>query len=419
MFALNKKINVLLFGSGAREHALAWKIKQSSMLEKLFLASPNDGFSDLGEVIEFDNFDDLAKKASQRNIELLVVGPEIPLSEGIVDVFEKHGIKSIGANKKWAKLEGSKSFAKEFMQKHGIPTAKYELIDDKNQIDTVLAKFSSPPVLKADGLAAGKGVYIPKSIEDAKSTLGDFLSGKFGKASSSVVVEEFLEGEELSVISIYDGQNLATFVGARDYKRLLDDNKGPNTGGMGSYCPVSITKNQENELAAYLKTLERALVKERADFCGIIYSGLMLTKSGLKVLEYNMRFGDPETQALMMHLESDILKLFINAINKNLNNISLKWKSGSSLCIVIAADGYPDCPKTECEIKNLEEISKKYDVQIFTAGVKKSNTKLLSNGGRVLSVCKAGTGIREDVYKACREIDFDDKIFRTDIGENL
>lgn len=413
-----EKYNVLVYGSGGREHALAWKIAQSPLLNKLFLALPNDGFKNLGEEIIFSDFEDLAKKCIEEQIELAVIGPENPLSKGIVDILNTHGIKCIGANKKWAQLESSKKYAKEFMVKHGISTAKYSMVNSKNDIESVLAQFEHPPVLKADGLTAGKGVHLSKTMDEAKQVLEEFLDGKYGEASTSVVVEEFLEGEELSLISIFDGETLLPLETARDYKRLLDGQKGPNTGGMGAYCPVELTPTQKSDLKIYLKTLENALKSEKADFVGIVYSGLMLTKNGIKVLEYNMRFGDPETQPLMHHLESDILEIFIKATEKKLHEVKPQWKSGTTIAVVVASDGYPENPKKGCEINGLKEACEKNGTQVFYAGVKVDGQKLLSNGGRVLAICANDSDIekvRDNIYKTIDEIDFSDKIYRTDI----
>lgn len=414
-----KKYNVLVYGSGGRENALAWKISQSPLLGKLFLALPNDGFKNLGEEIKFDDFEDLAKKCKENGVDLAVIGPEDPLSKGIVDIFNGYGIKCIGANKKWAQLESSKKYAKEFMVKHDIPTAKYISVNSKDEIEKTLAQFTTPPVLKADGLAAGKGVHLSSDMEDAKNTLKDFLSGKYGEASSSVVVEELLEGEELSIISVFDGETLLSFVPARDYKRLYDGQVGPNTGGMGAYCPVQIADEQKLDLKNYLSKLEKAFKEEYADFVGIVYSGLMLTSQGIKVLEYNMRFGDPETQPLMYHLDCDILEIFIKASEKKLSEVQLKWKSGTTIAVVVASNGYPENPKKGCEIRNLKEASQKFCTEIFYAGVKKEGEKLLSNGGRVLAICANGDDkeeVRGKIYKTIEEIDFSDKIYRNDIG---
>lgn len=413
-----EKINVLVYGSGGREHALAWKIAQSPLLNKLFLALPNDGFKNLGEEINFSDFEDLAKKCVEKGINLAVIGPEDPLSKGIVDIFNTNGIKCIGANKNWAQLESSKKYAKEFMVKHEIPTAKYFTATSKDAIEKVLAQFSHPPVLKADGLAAGKGVHLSQTMNEAKQVLEEFLDGKYGEASTSVVVEEFLEGEELSLISIFDGETLLPLETARDYKRLLDGQKGPNTGGMGAYCPVKLTSAQESDLKNYITKLETALKAEKADFVGIVYSGLMLTNDGIKVLEYNMRFGDPETQPLMYHLNSDILEIFIKASEKKLHEVKPQWKSGTTIAVVVAADGYPENPKKGCEINGLQEAFENNETDVFYAGVKKDGTKLLSNGGRVLAICANGSDtekVRGKIYKTIDEIDFADKIYRNDI----
>lgn len=410
-------MKVLVYGGGAREHALAWKIKQSPLLEKLYLCKPNDGFASLGEVLEAQNFQELAQISKNISINMLVVGPEDPLAGGIVDEFQKAGISAIGADKKWAMLEGSKSFAKEFMERNNIPTGKYKIITEESEIQSVLDEFGVPVVLKADGLAAGKGVYIAEKRSDAEHVLEDFLEGKFGEASKKVLVEEFLEGAELSLISLWDGKTLLPLIPARDYKKLLSGNEGPNTGGMGAYCPVSLTAEEYKQVENYINLLEQALKNEKAAFVGIVYSGLMLTKDGVKVLEYNMRFGDPETQPLLMHLNSDLLEVFQKATEQKLNEVELKWKQGQSLCVVVATQGYPESPIKGGEIVNINEVSELNDVQIFYAGVKKQGEKLLANGGRVLSVCKTGIGVQKDIYDAVSQLEYEDKIFRNDIGE--
>jgi len=410
-------MKVLIYGGGAREHALAWKIKQSPLLEKLYLCKPNDGFSQLGEVIDADNYEDLAQISKEIDINLLVVGPEEPLINGIAGEFKKAGIPAIGANKKWAELEGSKSFAKEFMVRNNIPTAKYKIITDKSQILQVLDEFESPFVLKANGIAAGKGVYISCTKEDAESMLNEFLEGKYGEASQKVLVEEFLEGVEISLISLWDGKTLLPLIPVRDYKKLLSGNKGSNTGGMGAYCPVSLTLEEYKELENYTNMLKQALIKENADFTGVVYSGLMLTKEGIKVLEYNMRFGDPETQALLIHLDTDLLEIFKKQSEKKLDEVELKWKQGQAFCVVVAAEGYPENPVKGGEIVNIDEIIKNNDVTVFYAGVQKQDKKLIANGGRVLSVCKTGIGVQKDIYDAIKQLDYENKVFRNDIGE--
>jgi len=410
-------MKVLVYGGGAREHAIAWKLKQSPILDKLYLCKPNDGFAKLGEVIEAADFTELAKISKEKGIDLLVAGPEDPLIKGIVDEFQKQEIPAIGPDKNWAMLEGSKSFAKEFMQRNNIPTANYEIITDKKYIYDVLEKFTMPVVLKADGLAAGKGVHIANTRLDAERTLEEYLEGKFSEASQKVVVEEFLEGQELSLIALWDGNNLLPFIPARDYKKLEEGNNGPNTGGMGSYCPVSLELKEYHEVEKYVEKLKNALRNEKADFVGVVYSGLIMTKNGLQVLEYNMRFGDPETQPLLMHLDSDLLEVFRMATAKELDKAQLKWKSGQTFCVVAAAEGYPMNPKKGGEIKNIEQIIENHGVTVFFAGVKKQDGKLVASGGRVLSVCQTGPMAQKYIYDALQELDFCDKIYRKDIGE--
>ena len=410
-------MRVLIYGGGAREHALAWKIKQSPLLEKLYLCKPNDGFAELGEVLDASGYHELAEISKEKRIDLLVVGPEEPLIMGIADEFKKAGIPAIGPDRKWAMLEGSKSFAKEFMLRNSIPTPRYEVITDINDIYNVLEKFTVPVVIKADGPAAGKGVYIAKSRIDAEMTLKEYLEGKFNEASKKVVIEEFLEGQEVSLITLWDGNTLLPFIPARDYKKLEEGDKGPNTGGMVAYCPASLSADEYEKIEKYISMLETALKKENADFVGVVYSGLIISRDGINVLEYNMRFGDPETQPLLMHLDCDLLAIFKMAVNKKLDKTELRWKQGQTFCVIVAAEGYPDNPKKGGEIKNIEQIIKNHGITIFFAGVKKEEGKLLANGGRVLSVCQTGPCAQKYIYDAINELDFDDKIYRKDIGE--
>ncbi|MDD3150291.1 MAG: phosphoribosylamine--glycine ligase [Candidatus Gastranaerophilales bacterium] len=406
-------MRVLIFGGGAREHAITLKISQSPILTKLYLVNPNDGFSHLGQVLEYENFEDLAKKSLINKIDLLIVGPEQPLVDGIADIFSAKNIPVIGVNKKWAKLESSKIFAKEFMLKNHIPTAKYKIIDKNINIDAALADFNSPFVIKADGLAAGKGVSIVKDLNVAKSTIQEYLSGKFGKASKRILMEEFLEGEEISLMSIWDGKILLPFISAKDFKKLSADMDAPNTGGMGAYCPVKLNSNTQKQLNYYIENLQNALIKEKADFVGIIYSGLIITNEGIKVLEYNVRLGDPETQPLLMHLNTDLLLIFKYAIEKKLDAVKIDWKEGTSACVVLATKGYPQKPVTGDIIKNLDKINN--DIQIFYAGVKSKNNSFMTNGGRVLSICKTSENPFPTIYKTCETITFYNKIFRNDI----
>jgi phosphoribosylamine--glycine ligase len=397
-------MRALVIGSGAREHALSWKILQSPKLEKLYIWGANDGFAELGEMIKADDFEQLAQISKQKGIDIVIIGPENSLVDGIVDVFAKYEISCVGACKKWAQLEGSKSFAKDFCKKHSINTAKYELVKEN-----VLPDIPYPLVLKADGLCAGKGVCVVKDENEAQKTIAEYLDGKFGEASKTIVAEEFLDGQELSLISLYDGKTLLSFIPARDFKKLENGDKGPNTGGMGAFCPVGLTGEQKEKLHLFTQKLEKALLEEGADFTGVIYSGLIWVKNDFYQLEFNMRFGDPETQALMMHLESDILDIFDKCTKKKLNDVSLRWKDGYSGCLVIATQGYPyDYPKG-IPIGNLSR-----DVEVFYAGVKKT-PELVSCGGRVLSLCKTGKNPYANIYMAAAELEFEKKYYRTDI----
>lgn len=410
-----KNYSILVYGSGGREHALSLKLSKSKLLKKLYLAKPNDGFKDLGEEINFSNYKELVHKCKDFSIDIAIIGPEAPLADGLADMLEQNGVKCIGANSKWIKLESSKSFAKAFMEKYKIPTAKYEVITKTEEIDTAINTLKEPPVIKADGLTGGKGVYLSESMPEAKEKIIEYLNGKFGNASKRVVLEERLYGKELSLISLFDGKKLLPLITARDYKRLRNGQKGLNTGGMGSYAPVKLTKDENQELNNYLKLLEKALISEKADFTGIIYSGLILTKSGIKVLEYNMRFGDSECQSIIELLENDLLEIFVNMSEQKLDKVKLKWRNGVSLCVVIASAGYPINPKKGSKII----IPKNRTRQIYFAGVKKIDKTLYANGGRILNICTTAKDIekaREMAYAVVKEIEFEDKIYRTDIG---
>lgn len=406
---LNNQKNVLVFGSGAREHALAWKLKQSCFLNKLFLSKPNDGFKHLGQEIEFKNLEDLAKKAVEYNIDMLVVGPEVPLVEGIVDIFEKYNIPSIGVNKFWSQLESSKSFAKEFMGVNGIATAKYEVVEKIDDIKK-LQNIQLPFAIKADGLTGGKGVTFAFSQEKAKLLIKEYLEGKFGEASRKIVVEEFVKGEEISLMSVWDGQNLLPFVTAKDFKRLNNSQDAPNTGGMASYCPVKLSYKKQKSLDDYIQKLQKALRSEKAQFVGVVYSGLIFDGDEIKVLEYNVRFGDPEIQSLLLHLNSDLLQIFNLALEQKLDKAFLKWKENYSACLVIAAQGYPQNPLKGCKISNINSA-----IPTFYAGVQKEDDIMFSNGGRVLSICNSGALPYDKIYKSAQQLDFNDKYYRYDI----
>lgn len=405
------KKNFLVLGSGAREHAIADSLLKSNFLNKLFLASPNDGFASLGEEIVFSDYENLAKVSKKKGVDILVVGPEQPLCDGVTDIFKEKGIDVIGVDKKWSQLESSKYFAKRFLKKHGIKTANYLLIKDVEGTD--LTKFEPPFVIKADGLCKGKGVSLVFDEEDARETIKDYLNGKYGEASKIVLLEEFLSGEELSLMSLWDGVNLLSFLPARDFKRLNDKPESPNTGGMGAFCPVSLSVLQQERLAEYEKKLKKALASENADFTGFIYSGLIWHKEDYFVLEYNVRLGDPEAQAILMLLDSDLGEVFIKAVEGKLDEISFKWAKDKAACLTIASQGYPFAPNDDKRITNIP--INRDGAKVFFAGVKKKNNSLYSSGGRVLSVCALGECPFEKAVKIADMIDIETKYYREDL----
>lgn len=400
-------MQVLVIGSGAREHAICDKILKSPLLKKLYLFGANDGFCFLGEVLDAKNWDELVQISLKKDINLVIIGPEKPLMDGVVDKFLDVGIKCIGLSKKWAQLEGSKVFAKAFLEKYGIKTAKYEFF---SSMPKNLETFSYPLVIKADGLCAGKGVKILQNVDEAKNIISNYLDGQFGEASKTFILEEFLDGEELSLMCLFDGKTLLDFAPCRDFKKLYDDINAPNTGGMGAYCPVRLSDFQREKLSLLKKQLQEAFLQEGMDFSGIIYAGLIFSRNDFYVLEFNVRFGDPETQALLMSMENDLLDVFKNCIEQNLQDVELKYKEDSSACLVIAAKGYPENPTTGGAIKNIPE-----DVQVYYAGVKKIENALVASGGRVLSLCMTNKNPYDKLLQVASLLDFEDKYYRDDL----
>lgn len=407
----HNKLNVLLWGNCARDHALAWKLSKSKRLKKLYLANPNDGFKHLGEIINSDGYK-LVKVAKEKGIDLLVVGSEDAQVSGIVDAFRNAGIRTIGVDKKWSILESSKSFAKEFMMRNNIKTPKYKVVTKLEELDNCIKEFGFPLVLKADGLALGFGVSIANSPIEAKTILEELLNGKFKERSKKVIIEEFIDGKEISLISLWDGKTLLPLIPVRDYKKLSEGNQGPNTAGIGSFCPVILQDKEQQETSEYLEKLKKALIKENANFTGIIYSGLIINESGLNVLEYNIRLGDPEGQVLLMHLDSDLLELFDLTSKQKLYQAKLKWKKGTSACVVLTNEGYPNNPKTGVEVSNINDP----DIEVFFCGITEREGKLFSAGGRVLSVCKTSESPYNDIYRFIDKINFEGKYYRKDIG---
>jgi len=413
-------VKVLVVGNGGREHAIAWKISQSPLVKEVFIAKGSAGVDAKRVDINPTDVKTLADFAQREGIDFTIVGPEAPLVEGIVDEFEKRGLKIFGPSQKASLLEASKVFAKDFMLKHGIPTANFEVFDDPDKAKRFIRDFGAPVVVKADGLAGGKGAIVCKTEQSAIEAV-DFLMVRkaLGKAGERVVIEEFLEGEEGSYIVMVNGEEYIPLPTSQDHKRLLDGDKGPNTGGMGAYSPNPfIDEKTEQEIRKNIieKTL-KALAKEGIYYRGFLYAGLMLTSDGPKVLEFNVRLGDPEAQPLLMRIKGDFLEKLINFYEGR--SISLEIDNRCALCVVLASKGYPENPEVGKEIRGLEE-AKKEEVIIFYAGTKIENGKLLTAGGRVLNVCAWGKDIKEakvKAYKAIEKISFEGMQYRKDIGD--
>lgn len=417
-------MKVLIIGSGGREHAMAWKISQSPKLTKLYAAPGNAGIADVAEIVDIAAKDqeNLLKFAKREAIDLVVVGPEAPLVDGIVDRFQKEGLRIFGPTKYAAQLEGSKVFAKEIMRKLGIPTGDFEVFDSAERAMDYVAKKGVPIVVKVDGLAGGKGVVVAQSMPKAMEAIHlDMVKKVFGKAGERVVIEEFLEGDEASVIAITDGVCAKLLASSQDHKRLFDGDHGPNTGGMGAYSPAPIvTPELEREL---MERVFNPLVREFREagqpFKGFIYAGLMLTPKGFKVLEFNARLGDPETQAILPRMENDFLELLVAACDGRLARETLQWKDEDCVCVVITSEGYPESYDTGKKIAGIAAAMERPDIQVFHAGTKRVNGELVTAGGRVLNVVGRGRSFFEALsktYSAVDKIFFDKMHYRKDIG---
>ena len=413
-------MKILLIGSGGREHALAWKLAKNERVKKIFVAPGNGGTARESkcENVNITEIDELLEFALEQCIDLTVVGPEDPLTKGIVDKFKMKGLKIFGPSEKAAMLEGSKSFSKDFMKKYGVKTAEYEIFYDVDKALAYLESCPYPTVVKADGLAAGKGVAICENKREAIDAVKSFMVDDiFNGAGQKIVIEEFLEGVEASILSITDGETIIPFISAKDHKQIFDGGKGPNTGGMGVLAPNPyVTKEILKDFEE--KIMNRTLVgirEEGFDYKGIIFFGLMITKKGSYLLEYNVRMGDPETQSVLNLMESDLLELIESALIENLKNTEVKWKNGACVNVVLASKGYPASYPKGYEIIIEDEIKDK----VFLAGAKLEDDVLKTNGGRVLSVVGVGETVekaREDAYKAIEKVEFKDKYYRSDIG---
>jgi phosphoribosylamine---glycine ligase len=416
-------MNVLLLGSGGREHALAWKLAQSPRLGKLFAAPGNPGIAEHAELVRVEPSDHRAVVdfCLKHSIELIVIGPEGPLVDGLADNLRVMGFSVFGPNRIPAQLEGSKAFTKKLCERHSIPTARYAVASDKLAAEAALEDFGLPVVIKADGIAAGKGVIVAVTAAEAEAALDTMFEGGFGGAGSSVVIEEFLEGEEVSFFALTDGETIVPFGSAQDHKRVGDGDTGPNTGGMGAYSPASILTGrlEKKVMDEIVRPTVEALAAEGSPYSGILYAGLMLTRKGPKLIEYNARFGDPECQVLMMRLESDLLDLLCAVARGKLgDHPSPAFSDEAALTVVMAAEGYPGTPAAGGTIGGLDKAAGK-DVMIFQAGTAAEGEKLVAAGGRVLNVTARGAGVaeaRRKAYAATKKVDFPTGFYRRDIG---
>jgi phosphoribosylamine--glycine ligase len=416
-------MNVLLIGAGGREHALAWALSASPLLTKLYCAPGNPGIAEVAECTPVDpaDHDAIIRFCQTERIVLVVIGPEAPLVAGLSDTLSAAGIPCFGPSRAAAQLEGSKGFTKDLCRAADIPTAAYGRFTDAKAAKTYLASQGLPIVIKADGLAAGKGVVIATTREEAEAAIDACLSGAFGTAGSALVIEEFLEGEEASFFALCDGVTALPLASAQDHKRAGNGDTGPNTGGMGAYSPApvmtaEVTRRVMDEIVTPTVT---AMAQRGTPFKGVLFAGLMITATGPKLIEYNVRFGDPETQVLMMRLKSDLLAALLATVDGVLSDFDLRWSDDAALTVVMAAEGYPGKPLKGTEIKGLDLAKAVPNVEIFHAGTRRDGTRLLANGGRVLNVTGRGRTIaeaREAAYAAIAKIDWPQGFYRTDIG---
>jgi phosphoribosylamine---glycine ligase len=416
-------LNVLLIGGGGREHALAWKLKQSSLLDTLYCAPGNAGIAQMAEIALLDVRDHaaMARFCKEKLIDLVVIGPEVPLVAGLTDDLEAQGIKVFGPSRAAARLEGSKGFTKDLCARAGIPTAAYARFSNTRAAKTYVARQKPPIVIKADGLAAGKGVTIAETKAEAEAAIDACFSGAFGAARSEVVIEEFLRGEEASFFALVDGMSALPLATAQDHKRAYDRDQGPNTGGMGAYSPAPVlTPNLcHRTMTEIIEPTARALVEAGTPFKGVLYAGLMIEDGAPKLIEYNVRFGDPECQVLMLRLKSDLLLSLLATAEGRLAGLDLEWHEEPTLCVVMAAKGYPGAYAKGSEIKGLVAAARDPDVQIFHAGTKRDGDRILADGGRVLGVTACGKDIRlaqARAYAAVDKIDWPGGFCRRDIG---
>lgn len=416
-------MKILVVGGGGREHALVWKIAQSPLASEIWVAPGNAGIQEIARCVPISDTDiaGLLALAQGENIDLTVVGPELPLARGIVDQFQEVGLKIFGPSREAAFLETSKAFAKDFMIRHQIPTAEYRVFDSAENARRYVLQRGAPVVVKADGLAAGKGSLVTDTVSEAQDAIHRIVEERaFGQAGERVVVEEFLEGEEASVLALVDGKVFKTMIPSQDHKRIYDGDRGPNTGGMGAYAPAPvITEALLSEIEErVLQPVVLGMEQEGRPFRGVLYAGLMITAEGPKVVEFNCRFGDPETQAILPLLEDDLLELMLAVCDGNLEGRRISWSSGAAVCVVLASGGYPGPYNRGAVIQGLHHFPTE-DVILFHAGTKRDGPRVLTDGGRVLGITALGSDVRQAVcraYQAGKKISFAGAYYRRDIA---
>jgi phosphoribosylamine--glycine ligase len=414
-------MKILVVGRGGREHAMVWALAQSMDAEVIYCAPGNAGIAQIAECvpIEETDFDALIQLVKEKGIGLTVVGPEDALAAGIVDRFQAEGLKIFGPDQKAAEIESSKTFAKDLMKRYGIPTAAYETFTEPDAAWDYVQKQGAPIVIKGDGLAAGKGVVVAQTLEEAKQAIDDMMRSRvFGNAGSRVVIEEFLTGQELSILSFVDGEVVRPMVAAQDHKPVYDGDRGPNTGGMGTYSPVPQMPDAdvERSVQEIILPTAKAMVQEGRPFRGILYAGLMMTPDGPKVIEFNARFGDPETQVVLPRLNSDLLNIFKATVDGKLADVPIQWSEDAAVCVIAASGGYPGSYTKGFPISGLTEVA---HVLVFHAGTARDGDDIVTNGGRVLGVTCKGANIaeaRERAYEAMKHISWEGMHYRTDIA---
>ncbi|WP_085815005.1 phosphoribosylamine--glycine ligase [Geoanaerobacter pelophilus] len=417
-------MKVLVVGSGGREHALVWKIAQSPLVSQVFCAPGNPGTATLAQNVDIavDNLQGLLDFARKEGVELTVVGPELPLSLGLVDLFEENGLKAFGARKNAAIIEASKAFSKDLMHKYNVPTAAYGVFTEVEPAVSFIDRTGIPIVIKADGLAAGKGVIIAQTRDEAVAAVTDMLSGNaFGAAGSRVVIEEFLKGEEASFLAFTDGERIIPLASAQDHKAVFDGDQGPNTGGMGAYSPAPVVTPDihEKAMAEVMRRTVDGMKAEGRTYRGVLYAGLMIDGDSVKTLEFNARFGDPECQPLLMRMKSDIVPILMAVASGSLEGVEIEWHDKAAVCVVMAAEGYPADYRKGDFIAGLDAAGRIEDLVVFHAGTKATGEGVVTSGGRVLGVTALGTTVKEAIeraYQGVKEISWPGVHYRKDIG---